>query len=190
MVYAHSLTLFPQSTYAAFCALQARPHEIWARVFSSSLKTDLRYSHTQCFETFPFPHAWEKRSRLEDAGRAYYEHRADIMIKTDLGLTKTYNRFHDPDEADPAIEHLRHLHETMDRVVLDAYGWTDISTACRFILDYDEEEHEDRLAHRRRPWRYRWPDEVRDEVLGRLLALNAERAAGQEEAQRSATGPS
>ena len=27
------------------------------------------------------------------------------------------------------------------------------------------------------PWRYRWPDEVRDDVLGRLLALNAERYA-------------
>lgn len=27
------------------------------------------------------------------------------------------------------------------------------------------------------PWRYRWPDNVRDEVLARLLALNAERYA-------------
>ena len=27
------------------------------------------------------------------------------------------------------------------------------------------------------PWRYRWPDDVRDEVLARLLALNAERYA-------------
>jgi hypothetical protein len=27
------------------------------------------------------------------------------------------------------------------------------------------------------PWRHRWPDEVRDDVLARLLALNAERYA-------------
>ena len=27
------------------------------------------------------------------------------------------------------------------------------------------------------PWRYRWPDAIRDEVLARLLALNAERYA-------------
>ena len=27
------------------------------------------------------------------------------------------------------------------------------------------------------PWRYRWPDEVKDDVLARLLALNAERYA-------------
>ena len=31
------------------------------------------------------------------------------------------------------------------------------------------------------PWRYRWPDDVRDDVLARLLALNAERY-GEEEA--------
>lgn len=30
------------------------------------------------------------------------------------------------------------------------------------------------------PWRYRWPDEVRDAVLARLLALNAERYAEEE----------
>ena len=29
---------------------------------------------------------------------------------------------------------------------------------------------------KKKPWRFRWPDEVRDEVLARLLKLNAERA--------------
>jgi hypothetical protein len=29
---------------------------------------------------------------------------------------------------------------------------------------------------RKKPWRYRWPEPVRDEVLARLLALNAQRA--------------
>lgn len=32
-------------------------------------------------------------------------------------------------------------------------------------------------GRRKLPWRYRWPDSVRDEVLARLLALNAERYA-------------
>jgi hypothetical protein len=30
-------------------------------------------------------------------------------------------------------------------------------------------------SKRKPPWRHRWPDAVRDEVLARLLALNAER---------------
>lgn len=29
---------------------------------------------------------------------------------------------------------------------------------------------------RKKPWRYRWPDDLRDEVLARHLKLNAERA--------------
>ena len=29
---------------------------------------------------------------------------------------------------------------------------------------------------RRNPWRYRWPDDFRDEVLARLLELNRQRA--------------
>ena len=32
-------------------------------------------------------------------------------------------------------------------------------------------------ARKKLPWRYRWPDAVRDDVLARLLALNAERYA-------------
>jgi hypothetical protein len=91
-----------------------------------------------------------------------------------------YNRFHAPDERGPAIIELRKLHADMDRAVLDAYGWDDLEPAAEFILDYDEhEDEEDDGATRRRkkkPWRYRWPDAIRDEVLARLLALNAERA--------------
>ena len=42
-------------THAAFCALQSRPHELWARFFGSSTRrTDLRYTPSDCFETFPF----------------------------------------------------------------------------------------------------------------------------------------
>ena len=66
----------------------------------------------------------------------------------------------------------------MDRAVLDAYGWTDISTDCEFILDYEDEEEEENSSGRqkKKPWRYRWSEEVHDEVLARLLELNQNRA--------------
>ena len=59
MVFAQALIVFPLDTYAAFCVLQSAPHEIWARFFGSSLKDDLRYTPSDCFETFPFPEDWE-----------------------------------------------------------------------------------------------------------------------------------
>jgi len=178
MVYADSLVVFPLDSYAGFCALQARPHEIWARFFGSSMKDDLRYTPSDCFETFPFPERWESHPALEASGEAYYEHRARLMVANQEGLTKTYNRFHDPDERDPAILELRQLHAAMDRAVIRAYGWTDVPTDCKFILDYEDEEEES--SRRRKPWRYRWPDDVRDEVLARMIELNAERAAAEE----------
>ena len=174
MVYAESMIVFPFETNAAFCALQSRTHEIWARFFGSSMKDDLRYTPSDCFETFPFPDGWETHPTLDAAGKEYYEFRAELMVKNDEGLTKTYNRFHNPDERSKEIATLRELHEKMDRAVLDAYGWSDILTGCEFLLDYEIDE--ETWGRKKKPWRYRWPDSVRDEVLARLLALNAERA--------------
>jgi hypothetical protein len=134
----------------------------------------LRYTPSDCFETFPFPDGWQTHRALEDVGKAYYEFRATLMVRSDEGLTKTYNRFHDPDESDPDILKLRELHTAMDRAVLDAYGWSDIKTDCEFLVDYEIDEEE--WGSKKKPYRYRWADEVRDEVLARLLELNAERA--------------
>ena len=188
MVFANTLDVFPFDTYAAFCTLQSRPHEIWARFFGSSMKDDLRYTPSDCFETFPFPKGWNTHANLERAGNDYYRFRADLMVRHDEGLTKTYNRFHDPDETDFEIVRLRELHADMDRAVLEAYGWTDISTDCEFLLDYEIDEED--WGTRRKPYRYRWPDDVRDEVLARLLELNAERAAAEQRVGRTAAATS
>ena len=218
-IFANTLDVFPFRTHAAFCAIQSRPHEIWARFFGSSMKDDLRYTPSDCFETFPFPDRipkterrpgsgppegtggiglttsgdgsaratgqpddWASHPNLEAAGQAYYEYRAALMVRNNEGLTKTYNRFHDPYENDPEIGRLRELHDAMDRAVLDAYGWSDIHTDCEFLLDYEIDEAT--WGRKKKPYRYRWPDPVRDDVLARLLALNAERAA--EEARSGA----
>ena len=174
MVYAESMIVFPLDTYAAFCALQSRVHEVWARFFGSSMKDDLRYTPSDVFETFPFPENWETHPALEAAGKEYYQFRANLMVRNDEGLTKTYNRFHDPSEYDLEFAQLRELHFAMDRAVLDAYGWPDVPTDCEFLLDYEIDEVE--WGHRKRPYRYRWPNKDRDDVLARLLELNAARA--------------
>jgi len=178
MVWSHALIVFPLSEWKHFCLLQSRVHELWAFFFASSMKDDLRYTPSDCFETFPFPNNFDSLSSLEQAGRAYYEFRAGLMVRNNEGLTATYNRFHSPDEDNPDILRLRELHAQMDRAVLDAYGWPDIQPTCEFLLAYEEEEdEEDDSPHRRKkPWRYRWPDEIRDEVLARLLELNRQRA--------------
>lgn len=97
------------------------------------------------------------------------------MVENNEGLTKTYNRFHNPNEDSSDIIHLRELHAAMDRAVLDAYGWTDIPTDCEFLLDHEIDDEE--WGNRKKPYRHRWPNDIRDEVLARLLELNAKRHA-------------
>ena len=67
------------------------------------MKDDINYSPSDCFETFPFPEHWETRPDLEAAGRAYHDFRAALLIENDEGLTRTYNRFHDP--IGPELSH-------------------------------------------------------------------------------------
>ena len=60
----------------------------------------------------------------------------------------------------------------MDRAVLDAYGWHDL--AARAAPIFLDETNEDDHTYQGRLF---WPSDFRDEVLARLLALNAERHA-------------
>ena len=177
MIFNEKAVIFPFANAAPFAVLQSRVHEVWARFFSSTLKDDLQYTPSNCFETFPFPGNWETHPILETVGQRCYEYRATLMLDNDEGMTRTYNRFHDIYETDSRIVELRERHAAMDRAVLDAYGWTDIPTECDFLLDYEIDEAT--WGRKKKPYRYRWPDTVRDEVLARLIALSAERAAAE-----------
>ncbi len=173
IVFSQKLNVFLLNSRNDFAILQSRPHIVWARFFSSTSMELPNYVPSDCFETFPFPENWQTDPTLEAASKIYYEFRADLMVRNDEGLTKTYNRFHDPDNHDTDIVKLRELHADMDRAVLDAYDWNDISTDCEFLLDYEIDE--ETWGTKKKPYRYRWPDAVHDEVLARLLDLNQER---------------
>jgi hypothetical protein len=173
-VYSVECNIFAYSTHAPFAVLQSRVHELWARFFSSSMKDDLRYTPKTCFRTFPFPDGFETDPALEAAGEAYYAFRADLMVRRNEGLTKTYNRFHSTKEKAADIVRLRELHAAMDEAVLHAYGWEDLATRARAVF-IEQETDEGKAAKTRLDW----PDEIKDEVLAKLLALNAERAAAE-----------
>lgn len=136
-------------------------YEAWIRQYGSSLETRVRYTLTDCFETFPFP---TDISTLNDIGEQYYTHRQAIMLARQEGLTKTYNRFHHPDEPAVDIADLRALHVEMDRTVAEAYGWDDLDLGHGF--------HQTKQG-----LRFTVSEAARREVLGRLLQLNHERHA-------------
>lgn len=162
--------------------LQSRIHEVWALRSGTALDDRPRYTHTTCFETFPFPEGLTPNILAKDYAsdegakaiatavqdlfklRDHYlnpSDRADWVItaeeqaagfpmrsvakpghKDDLKkrtLTNLYN-------SRPAWLDL--AHESLDKAVADAYGWSDYTA--------------------------QWTDE---EILRRLLALNMQRSA-------------
>ncbi len=181
-IYSQKAIVFAIENYAGFSVIQSRIHELWARFFSSTSMELTSYTPSDCFETFPFPIGYEDSASLETKGREYAAARSAFMAANVVGLTETYNRFNNPESVSTDIAALRESHAAMDRAVLDAYSWTDIQPACDFFLDYEDEDEDAEGSGGRRkkkPWRYRWPDDIRDVVLARLLGLNAQRAKEQ-----------
>jgi hypothetical protein len=190
-VYGDATVVFAFDDDYHFALLQSSVHEVWLRQQASSLRTDIRYTPTDCFDTFPFPPAEYERAasgeqrvvgaqravpwRSEDLpepfqraariGADYHERRSQIMLARNLGLTKTYNLFHDPACTDADIVRLRELHAEMDRAILACYGWEDLNPGHDFY------------QNDRGQTRYTLSPEARREVLARLVELNLEMAA-------------
>lgn len=183
-VFSQKAVVFCIGSYSAFCAMQCRVHESWVRFFSSTLKDDLNYSPSDCFANFPFPVHFETNATLENVGEAYHGYRAALMIRQNQGLTKTYNRFHARGENGADITRLRALHAEMDATVLRAYGWDDL--ADRVAPEFIEQDADEGKSPNTR---LDWPADFKDEVLARLLALNAERAAAERAAGLTTEAP-
>jgi hypothetical protein len=188
LVFDQKLAVFVSDQMSLFCCLSSRPHTNWSNFMGSTMKDDSVYTPTDCFETFAFPEGYGSNDALEQAGKRYYDFRAALMVRNNEGLTKTYNRFHRPDEQSPDIIRLRELHDAMDRAVLDAYGWISLNPVCEFFPEFDEDEDDEETGSgrkKKKKYRYRWPDEIHDDVLARLLILSRERAALQADPQEA-----
>jgi len=190
-IYSDQTIVFAFDDDYHFALLQSGVHEVWLRQQASSLRTDIRYTPTDCFDTFPFPPLEMESMRTREGGEsmrvgegesgrtgempqafqqaaqvgaAYHEHRRQIMLARQLGLTKTYNLFHNPACQDADILRLRELHAEMDRAILACYGWDDIDPGHDFY------------QNDRGQTRYTLSPEARREVLARLVELNLEMA--------------
>jgi len=188
LVFTDALYVFTTDRWDHYAVVQSTLHEVWARKYSGALKQDLRYSPSNCFETFPFPGGlWQTASPLlMQAGERYHEHRRRLMRELWLGLTDIYNLFHVRDlspelvakvskkPADVAhtgfdgLLELRRLHVALDAAVRDAYGWNDLNLGHDFV-EVETLPENDRV-------RYTISPAARKEVLKCLLALNHQRA--------------
>ena len=187
-IYSHALYVFTTARWDLFAVIHSTLHEVWARKYSGSLKTHLRYSPSDCFNNFAFPTGlWQTtNSNLAEIGERYHKHRKDLMLFLWLGLTKTYNLFHTRDlsleiiagnskkdritaaKGYESLLELRRLHVKLDIAVCDAYGWND--------LDLEHDFHEVETLPENDRVRYTISPKARREVLKRLLVENHNRS--------------
>jgi hypothetical protein len=159
-VLSHATVVVALDDYFSFGVLTSGFHYRWAIRYSSSMRTDTRYTVSDLFETFPLP---EDSDRIAEIGKNLDESRGIEMVHSGRGLTSLYNRFHDSSESSASIKELRRLHVELDRAVCRAYGWDDLT------LDHGFHEV------RGQGTRFTFDPAEADEILERLLELNRDR---------------
>lgn len=95
-------------------------HRAWMNAQKSTLKADIAYTPTACFETFPFPQNPDSKliEKIRATALELHDYRTEQMEKKQWGITTLYNKFFD----EPSSQ-LHKLHAKLDQLVLQAYGF-------------------------------------------------------------------
>ena len=173
-VSSHALAIFSRVDYASYCILVSSIMQEWVWKYGSSIGTGLRFTPSDCYETFPFPANIPQT--MTQMGELYDRIGSEIMSRNNIGLTNLYNSFHNPENKDSKLEELRQLQKQIDEAVRDAYGWNDIDLehgfhAVSYLPDNDN-------------IRYTISEPARIEILRRLAQLNRQRWQEEQEAKK------
>ncbi len=161
-IFVAPLVVFLSSEYTFFAILQSSLHKCWVENVSN-MGTTLRYTPSDCFETFPRPLIdAEQEKNIHYIGQKHYEYRDSVLAKRGIGLTELYNMFHDNREKSEDIQHLRNIEVELDEIVLTAYGWDDLQLGHGF---YETKQGA----------RFVISEVARKAILQRLLKLNNQR---------------
>ena len=165
--------------------MQSSVHVFFSARFGGWLGVgnDSTYNHSICFDAFPFPNLADQPALVAQIAATAEEldaHRKrQQAAHASLSLTDMYNvldalRLGRPLTAKEKLTHtnglvsvLAELHDRLDALVLQAYGWADLAPALvgqpGGTLPWPEKPAAQAAAE--------------EELLVRLVALNAERAA-------------
>ena len=143
--------------------LSSRIHKVWTLAAGGTLEDRPRYTKTRCFAPFPFPAASEaQKARIRELGEQLDRHRKE-RLKAHDGLTMTglYNVLEKERAGDTLTDDERQIHE-------------------QGLVGLLKELHDDLDAAVANA--YGWPADLPDDaILQRLVDLNAERRAEEEQ---------
>ncbi|HEY0971318.1 MAG TPA: DNA methyltransferase [Gemmatimonadales bacterium] len=136
----NSLIVVPSADAFVLGVLSSAAHITWALAAGSRLGIDgtPRYNKGPCFEAFPFPDpTCALRQQIADVAERIDRHRKDALSRSArVGMTAIYNVVDRLRAGEPlskaerdvhtlaACGTLRDLHEELDHLVAEAYGWS------------------------------------------------------------------
>ena len=147
-----TIIVFPREDDYFFGILHSRIHGVWAEATGTQLESRPRYTPTTCFQTFPFPEPTEEqRAAIGEAVAELNRLRDNWRNPVDmLGNSRLT-------EAQRRQRTLTNLYNQRPQWLENAHSRLDAAVAAA----------------------YGWSSSLYDQaVLGRLLALNLERAGG------------
>nr|WP_309624053.1 type IIL restriction-modification enzyme MmeI [Methylibium sp.] len=179
----HKVTAIALPDATMLGVLSSRVHVQWALAAGSKLEDRPVYVKTKCFEAFPLPNLTDRpdlAAQIAATAEELDAHRKrQQAAHAKLTLTDMYNVLdalrlgraltvkEKLTHTDGLVSVLAELHDRIDALVLQAYGWSDLAPALVG----------------RPGGTLPWPEkpvaqaEAEEALLLRLVALNAERAA-------------
>lgn len=162
------IVAFALYDYYHLGVLSSTIHQTWVLEAGGMLEDRPRYNHSECFNKFPFPACQtDQQEKIRTLGEQLDAHRKrQQALHPALTLTGMYNVLEAVRAGQPLsakertvyeqglVGILKELHDQLDAAVAEAYGWTDLSGVRPSTAEDDTEQ-----------------------ILERLVALNAERAA-------------
>jgi hypothetical protein len=179
-IFNHKCAVFATEQPVAMAALlNSSVAQVWVWQQSSRLGMGLNFSPSDAIETFPFP-PLEVLASFDKQGSEYLQARRRVMrnAASPIGLTKLYNRFHDEEDVDGRIVHLREMQREIDAAVMRGYGWDDVDLGHGYHAQPTLAEN-DRI-------RFTISYAARAEVLRRFAELNRQRYEAEEAAKPAA----
>lgn len=133
---ADSTTVVASDDFYILGILTSKVHRFWVKAQSSTLKSDTRYTHNTCFETFPFPQTPDTKlvQQIRLKAEELHQYRTQQMESKKWGITTLYNKFFD----EPTSQ-LYKLHEQLDNLVMQAYSFNSSDDILEKLLELNLE---------------------------------------------------
>ena len=172
----NSLVCIGLDDYFFFGIFSSQLHCHWAKSTGGTLEDRPVYTKTYCFDRFPFPDPPEDlKQQIRELGERLDSHRKQVQTNhPDITITAMYNCLEKMRSGEPftdkdrefnnkaLITTLKQIHDDLDRLVFQAYGWDDL------IPLWQQTQTE--------PNNTEIKEQLEQSILQRLVDLNAERA--------------